>query len=121
MNFFVIIKLLTSALSLSAIAFGAGGIIGTFKGISPMYQRLKEIDKECQNAEALHEEAEEMLRQMGISEKDIMRLDQDNLIAYYLVKKNQLDWYVKNKEWLNAMGIKMEDIIPLEYEFEKDR
>ena len=122
MNFFVIIKLLTSALSLGTIAFGAGGIVGMFKGINPMYQKLKEVDEECQNVEALHEAAEAMLRQLGVSEKDIMKLDQDNLVAYYLVKKNQLDWFFKNREWLKTMGIKkMEDVIPLEYEFEKDR
>lgn len=119
MNFLVIIKLVTSILGLGSIAFGTGAIIGTFKGINPMYQKLKEIDKECQNAEALHQEAEEMLRQMGVSEKDIMKLDQDNLVAYYQIKKKQLDWFVKNKEWLQKMGIKMEDVIPLEYSFEK--
>ncbi len=119
MNFLVVIKMLTSILGLGSLVFGAGTLVGTFKGITPMYNKLKEIDKECQNAEALHEEAEAMLRQLGISEKDIVKLDQDNLVAYYLIKKNQLDWFIKNKEWLKNMGIKMEDVIPLEYEFEK--
>ena len=82
-------------------------------------KKLKGVDKECQNVEALHDEAEAMLRQMGVSEKDIAKLDQDNLVAYYQVKKKQLEWFVENKEWLKKMGIKMEDIIPLEYSFEK--
>lgn len=119
MNFLVVIKLITSIASLGAICFGAGSITGIFRGITPLYNKLKGVDKECQNVEALHDEAEAMLRQMGVSEKDIAKLDQDNLVAYYQIKKKQLDWFVKNKEWLEKMGIKMEDVIPLEYSFEK--
>ena len=119
MNFLVIIKLVTSAVSLGAIVFGAGSITGIFKSIKPFYKKLKGVDKECQNVEALHDEAEAMLRQMGVSEKDITKLDQDNLVAYYQVKKKQLEWFVENKEWLKKMGIKLEDVIPLEYSFEK--
>ena len=80
---------------------------------------VEAIDKECQDIEALHDEAENLLRQMGVSEKDIAKLDQDNLVAYYQIKKKQLEWFVKNKEWLQKMGVKMEDVIPLEYSFEK--
>lgn len=119
MNFLVVIKLITSVTSIGAIFFGAGSITGIFRGITPLYNKLKGVDKECQDIEALHDEAEAMLRQMGVSEKDIMKLDQDNLVAYYQIKKKQLDWFVKNKEWLQKMGIKMEDVIPLEYSFEK--
>ena len=119
MNFLVIIKLVTSAVSLGAIAFGAGNIVGFLRRITPFNSKLEAIDKECQDIEALHDEAENLLRQMGVSEKDIAKLDQDNLVAYYQIKKKQLEWFVKNKEWLQKMGIKMEDIIPLEYSFEK--
>ena len=119
MNFLVVIKMIASVTSLGAICFGAGSITGIFHGITPLYKKLKDVDKECMSIEALHDEAEAMLRQMGVSEKDIMKLDQDNLVAYYQIKKKHLEWFVKNKEWLQKMGINMEDVIPLEYSFEK--
>lgn len=119
MNFLVIIKLMASIASLGAIAFGTGNVVGFLRGITPFNDKLKDINKECQDVEAIHDEAEAMLRQMGVSEKDIAKLDQDNLVAYYKIKKQQLDWFVKNKEWLEKMNIKMEDVIPLEYSFEK--
>ena len=119
MNFLVVIKFITSLLSLGSIAFGAGAIIGTYKSINPFYKNLKKVDEDSQAAESVHEEAEKLLRSMGASENGINSLDQGELIAYYQIKKKQLDWIVKNQEWLKEMGIKIEDIIPRQYLFEK--